>query len=177
MSQQRQMFLSIRERVLTFLKSENNNYKYVRYYREQINKYIKEDDENAISACHEIDATILKQLLYILLMIYKEKTICKYISNDLANSMIENDIITDALPILKEAKYKDQKIVEINEINNGFSPDINSEKMTEITEITEENVRQIYINFHNIKKILELTEGRNEKHKEIDDYLFCLYYF
>ena len=47
----------------------------------------------------------------------------------------------------------------------------------EITEITNENVEDIYSNFHNIRKILEPMERLNEKHKQIDDYLFCLYYY
>jgi hypothetical protein len=178
-----QMFMSIRENFIKLLRDGNNSYKYVRQYREKINKYIEEDVEN--------DAAILKQLLYILLTIYTEKTKCRFHTNDDKAEKIEKIIIMNAVKILKEEKYKKQKIVEINEIvtninkidetyfsiyktKYGILADINSDK---ITEITDKNVKDIYINFNNIRKLLEPTKILNEKHKEIDDYLFCLYYF
>ncbi len=216
-----QQFISIREKFVKLLKDGNNSYKYVRQYREKINKYIEEDE------------TILKQLLYMLLVIYSEKEKCRFHTNDDIAAKIEKDIITDALKILKEDKYKDQKIIEINELTKtvsvepcaktvsvepcaktvsvepcaktvsvelcaktvsvepcaktidksyfliyerkyGFPANINT---NEITEITDENARDIYTNFNTIKKLLELTEDQNEKYKEIYDYLFCLYYF
>jgi hypothetical protein len=197
------LFISIRENFVKLLKDGNNSYKYVRQYREKINKYIEEDE------------TILKQLLYMLLVIYSEKEKCRFHTNDDIAAKIEKDIITDALKILKEDKYKDQKIIEINELAKtvsvepcaktvsvepcaktvsvepcaktidksyfliyerkyGFPANINT---NEITEITDENARDIYTNFNTIKKLLELTEDQNEKYKEIYDYLFCLYYF
>ena len=96
------MFISIRERFVKLLKDGNNSYKYVRQYREQINKYIKkyDDDEN--------DATILKQLLYMLTVIFTEQTKCRFHTNDDIAAKIEKNIITDALKILKEDKYKDK---------------------------------------------------------------------
>jgi hypothetical protein len=141
-----------------------------------------------------------------LLVIYSEKEKCRFHTNDDIAAKIEKDIITDALKILKEDKYKDQKIIEINELiktvsvepcaktvsvepcaktidksyfliyerKYGFPANINT---NEITEITDENARDIYTNFNTIKKLLELTEDQNEKYKEIEDYLFCLYYF
>jgi hypothetical protein len=179
-------FISIREKFVNLLKDGNNSYKYVRQYREKINKYIEENE------------SILKQLLYMLLVIYSEKEKCRFHTNDDIAAKIEKVIILDALKILKEDKYKDQKIVEINEIltkavsaepwvkkidefyfiiyktKNGFSANIN---MNQITEITEKNIKDIYINFNNIRKLLEPTERLNEKLKEIDNYLFCLYHF
>ena len=41
-----EMFLSIRQRFVTLLEASNNSYKYVKYYTEEINKYIEEDEEN-----------------------------------------------------------------------------------------------------------------------------------
>jgi hypothetical protein len=173
-----QLFISIRKNFIKLLKDGNNSYKYVRQYREKINKYIEEED-----------STILKQLLYMLLVIYSEKGKCRFHTNDDIAAKIENVIIMDAISILKEDKYKEQKIVEINEIlikeidefyfilyknKNGFPVNIN---VNQITEITEENIKDIYINFNNIRKLLEPTERLNENLKEIDDYLFCLYYF
>ena len=46
-----------------------------------------------------------------------------------------------------------------------------------ITEITDENVTDIHTNFNNTRKLLESTQRVNKNLKEIDDYLFCLYYF
>ena len=178
------MFKSIFTQFLKLLLPENNSYKYVQYYREQMNKFIEDIKED-----NGIDAYILKQLLFILMIIYEERTKCRYHTNDKIAATIEKEIIPDAIIILKEDKYIEQKIVEINEIVTseidedyfavfkstcGFDMIVNHEA---ITEITDENVRDIYTNFHNIRKLLELTDSFNEKHKEIDDYLFCLYYF
>lgn len=171
------LFISIRENFVKLLKDGNNSYKYVRQYREKINKYIEEDEP------------ILKQLLYMLLTIYSEKEKCRFHTNDDIAAKIENVIIPDAIKILKEDKYKEQKIVEINEMlekkidefyfliyknKYGLSANIN---VNQITEITDKNIKDIHINFNNLRKLLEPTERLNEKLKEIDDYLFCLYYF
>ena len=171
-------FISIRENFVKLLKDGNNSYKYVRQYREKINKYIEEDVE-----------PILNQLLYILLTIYSEQTKCRFHTNDDKAEKIEKIIIMDAVKILKEEKYKKQKIVEINEIlinkiddkyfsiyknKYGLPANINADK---ITEITDKNVKDIYTNFNNIRKLLEPIEHLNHNLKEIDDYLFCLYYF
>ena len=172
-------FVSIRENFVKLLKDGNNSYKYVRQYREKINKYIKEED----------DKFILQQLLYMLTTIYSEKEKCRFHTNDDIAAKIEIEIIIEALKILKEDKYKEQKIVEINEIltkeidefyfiiykkKNGFPANINTNK---ITEITDENIKDVYVNFYNVRKLLEPTERLNENLKQIDDYLFCLYYF
>jgi hypothetical protein len=171
------LFISIRENFVKLLKDGNNSYKYVRQYREKINKYIEDEEP------------ILKQLLYMLVTIYSEKEKCRFHTNDDIAEKIERVIIQDALKILKENKYKEQKIVEINEIlikeidefyfliyknKYGLTANINVNK---ITEITEENIKDIYTNFYNLRKLLEPTERLNENLKEIDDYLFCLYYF
>ena len=180
----REIFISIREKFVRLLKDGNNSYKYVRQYREQIKKYIEEDDENE---------SILKQLLYMLITIYSEKEKCRFHTNDDIAAKIEKDIIVDAFKILKEDKYKDQKIVEINEIiavpyakeidelyfsmyekKYGYPANINTSK---ITEITDDNIKDIHTNFYTIKRLLEAKEGQDENLKEIDDYLFCLYYF
>lgn len=175
------MFISIRENFVKLLKDGNNSYKYVRQYREKINKYMEEDETN--------DSTILKQLIYMLLVIYSEKEKCRFHTNDDIAAKIEKVIVADAIKILKEDKYKQQKIVEINEIvtnkkdnfyfyiyknKYGIPANINTDK---ITEITDENVKDIYINLNIVKKLLEPTERLNENLKQIDDYLFCLYYF
>lgn len=183
-----QLFISIRKNFIKLLKDGNNSYKYVRQHREKINKYIENDNKS--------DATILKQLLCMLLIIYTEKEKCRFHTNDDIAEKIEKVIIIDALKILKEDKYKEQKIAEINEIvTKALDPCVNEINkrhfsiynskyglplnitMNKITEITDENITDIHTNFNNLKKILELTENQNEKHKEIDDYLFCLYHF
>lgn len=184
------LFLSIRERFVNLLKPENNSYKYARYYRLQINKYINEDEENELLHYIQLsDARILQQSLYMMMVIYTEIGKCRYHSNDAIAKILEKDINADIVKILKEDKYKDQKIVEINEIitsdideiyfvayekQYGYRPSVNSD---EIIEITNENVEDIYTNFQCVKRILNLTERLNDKYREIEDYLFCLYYF
>ena len=77
-----QMFLSIRQSFVTLLEDGQNSYKYVRHYREEINKYIEDDDQ-------EDDAVILKQLLYMMMVIYTEKTKTRYHTNDDIAAKIE----------------------------------------------------------------------------------------
>ena len=184
-----EMFLSIRQRFVTLLEASNNSYKYVRYYREEINKYIEEDEENNLLNHVQLsDARILKQLLYMMMVIYTEKGKTRYHSNDEIASHLEKDINADAITILKEDKYKEQKIVEINKIitmeidesyfvahekQYGYRMSITSDA---VSEITDENVEQVYTNFHGVTRILEPMERLKEKYKEIEDYLFCLYY-
>ena len=108
-------FLSIRKRFVTLLEEGNNSYKYVKYYRLQINKYINEDEENEIFNHIQLsDARILQQLLYMMMMIYSEKGKTRYHSNDEIAGNLERDIYVDIIKILKEDKYMGQKIVEIN---------------------------------------------------------------
>ena len=159
------LFISIRENFVKLLKDGNNSYKYVRQYREKINKYIKDDEKD--------DESILQQLLYMLTTIYSEKGKCRFHTNDDIAAKIEKVIIIYAIKILKEDKYKEQKIIKINEMY--FS--IYKSNLNMITEITDENVTDIYTNFNNVRKLLEPNERLNENLKEIDDYLFCLYYF
>ena len=176
-----QMFLSIREKFANLLEDTNNSYKYIKYYREELNKYIADYDAT--------DTTILNQLLYMLMVIYTEKTKTRYHTNDNVAAKIEKQIIADGIEILKEVQYKDEKILEINEI---ITKEIDESNLSiyektfgyivttshdEIIDITNENVEDVYTNFHNIKRLLEPTERFNVKHKQIDDYLFCLYYF
>jgi hypothetical protein len=184
------LFLSIRERFVILLKPENNSYKYARYHRLQINKYIIEDEENELLNYIELsDARILQQSLYMMMVIYTEIGKCRYHSNDAIAKILEKDINADIVKILKEDKYKNQKIVEINQIitreideiyfvayekQYGYRPSVNS---GEIIEITNENVEDIYTTFQCVKRILNLTERLNDKYREIEDYLFCLYYF
>ena len=184
-----EMFLSIRQRFVTLLEASNNSYKYVKYYTEEINKYIEEDEENNLLNHLQLsDARILKQLLYMMMVIYAEKRKTRYHSNDEIASLLEKDINADAIKILKEDKYKEPKIVEINEIitreideskfvahekQYGYRMSVNSDA---ISEITNENVEYVYTNFHCITIILKPMERLKEKYKEIEDYLFCLYY-
>ena len=184
-----EMFLSIRQRFVTLLETSNNSYKYVKYYTEEINKYIEEDEENNLLNHVQLsDARILKQLLYMMMVIYAEKGKTRYHSNDEIASHLEKDINANAITILKEDKYKEQKIVEINKIitreidesyfvahekRYGYRMSVNADA---VTEITNENVEQVYTNFHCVTRILEPMERLKEKYKEIEDYLFCLYY-
>ena len=179
----REKFLLIRKEFVRLLESQNNSYKYVTYYRQEMDKYITA--EHPISACDEI----LEQLLYMLTVIYDEKTKTRYHSNDEIASKIEKPIIVDAMKILKGDEYKCEKVREINEVvtkeidesyfeiyksKYGYRTSVNNDA---IAEITDENVTDIYTNFHQIKRLLEPTEKLNEKHAQVDKYLFCLYYF
>ena len=167
-----QLFISIRKNFVKLLTDGNNSYKYVRQYRERINKYIQEDESNK----KEID--IVKQLLYMLSIIYTEKEKCRFHTNDDIAAKIEKVILIDALKILKEEKHKEQKIAEINEVltkvlepcegsidetlfskfksKYGFTVTVDT---NEITEITNENVKDIYTNFSNIRKLLDLKNN------------------
>jgi hypothetical protein len=71
-----------------------------------------------------------------------------------------------------------EKYYDIYNTNYGCELSINYNTITEINSI---NIKNIYENFHKIKRLIviaELEKSLNiEEINEIDDYLFCLFYY
>jgi hypothetical protein len=192
------MFQEIRNTCLTLFEDGKNSYKYIKHYREELNKYICSKE-----ICDLSEADILEQLLFILMIIYIEKTKTRYHSNDIIALEYEKIIIVNALTILRQVNYKQQKVAEINKLLTdktyedylslhekifGYKTSIGLEL---ITDFTEDNVSHIYTNMNMIKKLFELNASVDENRfsqnyvstydvkmiNQLYDYCFCLYFF
>ena len=192
------MFQEIRNTCLTLFEDGNNSYKYIRHYREELNNYISSKD-----ICDLNEADISEQLLFILMIIFIEKTKTRYHSNDIVALEYEKIIIVNALTILRQDNYKQQRVAEINKLLTdktyedyfslhekkfGYKTSINLEL---ITDFTDDNASNIYTNMNVIKKLFELNASVDENRfsqnyvktydvkmiNQLYDYCFCLYYF
>ena len=188
------MFQEIRKTCLTLFEDGNNSYKYIRHYREEFNNYISSKD-----ICDLNEADISEQLLFILMIIYIEKTKTRYHANDIVALSYEKVIIADALTILRQDNYKQQRVAEINKLLTDktyedyfslhekkyrFKTSIDLEL---ITDFTDDNVLHIHTNMNMIKKLFELNASTDENKyletydvkmiNQLYDYCFCLYFF
>ena len=192
------MFQEIRNTCLTLFEDGNNSYKYIRHYREELNNYISSKD-----ICDLNEADISEQLLFILMIIFFEKTKTRYHSNDIVALEYEKIIIVNALTILRQDNYKQQRVAEINKLltDKTYETYLSLfEKTYEyktyidlelITDFTDDNVSNIYTNMNVIKKLFELNASVDENRfsqnyvktydvkmiNQLYDYCFCLYYF
>ena len=166
------MFEKITYLFKELLKEENNSYKYVKYYEKEINNIVDE----------------IEKIVYMIKMIYDEKTKTRYHTNDAKARVIEKIIICHGIEILQSSKYKSKKIKEINEIfieernieyvNNTEHGFILNNKIDLIEDISWLNSNDIYFNLNNIIKLKKFNnfEYNNEKIKKINDYVLCIYY-
>jgi hypothetical protein len=193
------MFQEIRKMCLTLFEDGNNSYKYIRHYREELNKYIYSNEICSKDSLEISEADISEQLLFILMIIYIEKTKTRYHTNDIVALSYEKVIIANSLTILRQDNYKQLFGAEINKLltnktyetylslferNYGYKTYIDLEL---ITDFTDDNVLHIYTNMNMIKKLFELNASVDEnryvetydvtKINQLYDYCFCLYYF
>lgn len=107
---------------------------------------------------------------------------------------IEREVIVQSLAILKKPEYKSGIISDINLalsvkidpqffdtfscIYQGYHPRID---YTKVTDITEENVEEVYTNISFVETLYKIGGDRTRNISSImthaKDYLFCLYYF
>ena len=107
---------------------------------------------------------------------------------------IEREVIVQSLAILKKPEYKSGIISDINLalsvnidpqffdtfscIYQGYHPRID---YTKVTDITEENIEEIYTNISFVETLYKIGGDRTRNMSSImthaKDYLFCLYYF
>lgn len=174
------LFFVAVNKFLKLLHHQHNIYKNKEFYINTINDYIKEDK-----------LSIKKTVIFIIMIIYNEN-LCNFqkINNKLRS--IEKIIISELIIILSNKFITDNVIKTINNVllvdfekyyniyntNYGCELSINYNSITEINSI---NIKDIYENFHKIKRLIviaELEKSFNfEEINEIDDYLFCLFYY
>jgi hypothetical protein len=174
------LFFVAVNKFLKLLHHQDNIYKNKDFYINTINNYIKEDK-----------LSIKKTAIFIIMIIYNEN-LCNFqkINNKLR--YIEKIIISELIMILSNKYITDHIIKTINNVllvnfekyydiyntNYGCELSINYNSIIEINSI---NIKNIYENFHKIKRLIviaELEKSLNiEEINEIDDYLFCLFYY
>ena len=162
------------------LKHPDNIYKNKEFYINTINDLIKEDK-----------LSIKKIAIFIIMIIYNEN-LCHFqkINNKLRSA--EKVIISELIFILSNKYIMDYVIKVINNVllvnlkkyyhiyntNYGCELSINYNAITEINSI---NIKDVYENFHKIKRLIVIAKLEEtytiEEINEIDDCLFCLFYY
>lgn len=115
-----------------------------------------------------------------------------YMTKDKEFKHTEKEIINELIFILSNDNILDHIIIKINDIlsinleehyhkykeHYGCELSIN---YNIITEINSENIKDIYENFHKIKRLIILSKLEEsydmEEINEIDNCLFCLFYY
>jgi hypothetical protein len=162
---------------MTLLEEGNNDYKHGMYYKTYLNKLMDDDMLN-----NDV-------IVFILKTIYEEQGKCRYHTNNKIEKAYETIIIKEALSLLTKQENLNDLINKINTILNIKIEDqiietykqkfaiseltINYE---EISEINFENIKDVYEKFNRIARIKEYGDLDNS-YKNINDYLFCMYYF
>lgn len=166
-----------------FLKllQDQNNYKNSDYYINHINELLKED-KLSISKCS----------VFIIMAIYNENLSFKYQSDKRKNRHIEKEIINEFIFILSNdiilantiKKINDILLVNLENYYHNYETHYNCQLTINydvITEINSENIKDIYENFHKMKRLIilsKLGEMYNiDEIYEIDNHLFCLFYY
>jgi hypothetical protein len=164
------------------LQTKNNIYKNTDFYIEHINELLSEDK-----------LSLTKCSIFIIMAIYNENL--SYRSQTTKNKEIkyaEKEIINEFIFILSNDTILVHVIKKINDVlsinlgsyyhiyENHYSCELNI-NYKPITEINSENIKDIYENFHKIKRLIILSKLEEsydmEEINEIDNCLFCLFYY
>lgn len=175
------LFFVIVDNFFELFQSKNNTYKYSEYYVSYINDALKEET-----------LSIINCIIFILMSIQYEGTLCRERSNDKLLKSLEKKIINNSIYILTYENNLQHLIANINEILST-NIDEYSFKYEEtyktkviinynpVVEINNDNVKDIYENFHKLKRLVDLIKENTfhniEKIHNIDNYLFCLFYY
>jgi hypothetical protein len=178
-------FFDIIKNFLVLLKKNKNRYKYTDYCVMHINELIR----------HE-NISMYKCIVFILLTIYNEQVKFNYDSNDVTTQNFENEIIKKSIEVLKDKNILSHIIVKINNI---LSSKIDNETIIKykktfgndiiinyenVKVIGNNNIKYVYENFNKIKQLLKFCKIENpeftkwkEEFYDVEEYLFCMYYF
>ena len=175
------LFFIILNKFLNVLQDQNNIYKNKDFYIDTINNLLKED-KLSIRNCST----------FIIMSIYNENVTQYHSINHKQSKLIEKEIINNLIYILSQNAILVHVIEIINNIllvnfeeyydkykeNYGCEININ---YNAIAEINNENIKDIYENFHKIKRLIliaKLEESFDMREiNEIDNCLFCLFYY
>ena len=156
------LFFEAVNKFLKLLNHQDNIYKNKDFYINTINDYIKEDK-----------LSIKKTVIFIIMIIYNEN-LCNYqkINNKLR--YIEKVIISELIIILSNKFITDNVIKTINNVllvdfekyyniyNTTFGCEL-SINYNYITEINSINIKDIYENFHKIKRLIVIAELESDE--------------
>ena len=175
------LFFIILNKFLNVLQDQNNLYKNKDFCIDTINNLLKED-KLSIRNCST----------FIIMSIYNENLTQYHSINHKQSKLIEKEIINNLIYILSQNAILVHVIEIINNIllvnfeeyydkykeNYGCEININ---YNAIAEINNENIKDIYENFHKIKRLIliaKLEESFDMREiNEIDNCLFCLFYY
>ena len=175
------LFFIILNKFLNLLQDQNNIYKNKDFCIDTINNLLKED-KLSIRNCST----------FIIMSIYNENVTQYHSINHKQSKLIEKEIINNLIYILSQNAILVHVIEIINNIllvnfeeyydkykeNYGCEININ---YNAIAEINNENIKDIYENFHKIKRLIliaKLEESFDMREiNEIDNCLFCLFYY
>ena len=174
-------FITI-NKFLKLLQIQNNIYKDTNFYIEHINELLSEEK-----------LSLRKCSIFIIMAIYNENLKYRhYMTKDKEFKHTKKEIINELIFILSNDNILDHIIIKINDIlsinfeehyhkykeHYGCELSIN---YNIITEINSENIKDIYENFHKIKRLSILSKLEEsydmEEINEIDNCLFCLFYY
>jgi hypothetical protein len=173
-------FISL-NKFLKLLQDQNNYKNNTNYYFNYINELLKED-KLSISKCS----------VFIIMAIYNENLSYRYQLDKMKNRHIEKEIINEFIFILSNdiilintiKKINDILLVNLENYYNIYETHYQCRltiNYDAIVEINSENIKDIYENFHKIKRLIVLSklgETYNmDEIYEIDNYLFCLFYY
>jgi len=175
------LFFVIVDNFFELFQSKNNTYKYSEYYVSYIDDALREET-----------LSIINCIIFILMSIQYEGTLYRERSNDKLLKSLEKKIINNSIYILTYENNLQHLIANINEILST-NIDEYSFKYEEtyktkviinynpIVEINNDNIKDIYENFHKLKRLVDLIKENTfhniEKIHNIDNYLFCLFYY
>jgi hypothetical protein len=175
------LFFITVNKFLKLLQQQNNIYKGTDFYINHINNLLSED-KLSISKCS----------IFIIMAIYNENLCYRHHLINNKNRTIEKEVINEMIFILSNDSVLVHFIKKINDIlsinlenyyhnytrHYGCELHINYEP---ITNVNSENIKDIYENFHKIKRLIIISELQEtydmEEINEIDNYLFCLFYY
>ena len=167
---------------LKLLQTQNNIYKDTNFYIEHINELLSEDK-----------LSLTKSSIFIIMAIYNENLKYRhYMTKDKNFKHTEREIINKLIFILSNDNLLDHIIIKINNIlsinfqehyhkyKEHYACELNI-NYNIITKINSENIKDIYENFHKIKRLIILSKLEEsydmEEINEIDNCLFCLFYY
>jgi hypothetical protein len=176
------LFFITVNKFLKLLQIQNNIYKNTNFYIDYINELLSEDK-----------LSLRKCSIFIIMAIYNENLSCRYnLTKNKEFKHCEKEIINEFIFILSNDSILDHLIKKINgvlSINleghyHNYETHYSCElrlNYNPIIEINSENIKDIYENFHKIKRLIILSKLQEsydmEEINEIDNCLFCLFYY
>lgn len=188
-----QDFYEILNIFLVLLQKDNNDYKHNDFHINEINEHIINIDPNQES---NSNTKMYKCIVFMLMTIYHEKKNCRRHLKDEHAKKFENEIIEKSIELLKNGEITNHIVIKINKIlskriddmffiahDNMYGGNI-SVNYEIIEELGDYNIKKIYENINNVKRLLDFSEDKSPEFSkwkqeihDIEEYLFCMHYY